>query len=143
MHHAGYIHNKAAGIRDQPRDLGGPALKKYKKLIMLLHPYVIIIRKSQTRSHWLILLRSPLLVLRGSLKIRNLKIIKKQKTNKQTLFTNNKQQHFSKHTHEPKIQTKDKTRHALFSASGKQQRYELSRGQCSVAYANSASSEVI
>ena len=42
-----------------------------------------------------------------------------------------------------KLKTRqDKTRHALFSASGKQQRYELSRGQCSVAYAKSAS-EVI
>jgi hypothetical protein len=28
LHHAGYIHNKAATIRDQPQDLGGPALKK-------------------------------------------------------------------------------------------------------------------
>jgi hypothetical protein len=78
----------------------------------------------------------------GSLKIRNLNFRKnkKQKTDKQTLFTYKKQQHFSKHTHEPEIQTEDRTRHSLFSASGKQQRYELSRGQCSVAYANSANS---
>ena len=69
------------------------------------------IEESCVRSHWLILLRSPLsLVLRwaGSLKIRKLKTNKKQKTNKQTLFTNKKQQ-FSIHTHELKIQTEDKT----------------------------------
>jgi hypothetical protein len=40
LHHAGYINNKAAAIRDQPQDLGGPALKKLKKLIMLLNPYI-------------------------------------------------------------------------------------------------------
>jgi hypothetical protein len=34
---------------------------------------------------------------------------KKPKTNKQTFFINKKQQHFSNHTHEPNIQTEDKT----------------------------------
>jgi hypothetical protein len=55
------------------------------------------------------------------------------------MVNTNKKQHFRNRTHELKIQTEDKTRHALFSASGKQQSYELSRGQCSVAYVNSAS----
>jgi hypothetical protein len=64
---------------------------------------------------------------------------KKQKTNKhlQCLQTKNSKISATIQLNQT-FQTEDKTRHALFSASGKQQRYELSRGQCSVAYMQTA-----